>query len=418
MRPTTLEEFVGQRKIVGEGTALRKAIAEDQIHSIILSGPPGTGKTTLAKIIAETTHAQFIQVNAVTSGVKELRGICEEAERVQKSFGQRTVLFVDEIHRFNRGQQDALLPAVENGVIRLIGATTQNPYFDVNQALLSRSHVYLLEPLSVDDLLTILTRSLTDERGYGGKVKVEDAALQLIAERSNGDARIALNLLELTVMTAGKQISLKDAEALLQQRSMRYDRAGEDHYNTVSAFIKSMRGSDPDAALLWLLKMLKSGEDPRFLFRRMAIFASEDVGNADPRALQIVVSAWQAFELIGMPEGEFFLAHACIYVSQAPKSNAITRAMHAAHATIERAPTLEIPKHLRNAPVKGMKEQGYGVGYNYPHNTEGGVVSSHYFPVGMERKEFYSPTDRGFEAEVRERLARTRDVLAQSDVAK
>jgi putative ATPase len=411
MRPTTLAEFAGQREVVGEGTALRTAIEHDQLGSIILAGPPGTGKTTLAKIIAEQTSATFVQLNAVTSGVKELKQVCEEAKRLREGFGTRTVLFVDEIHRFNTSQQDALLPFVESGIVTLIGATTQNPYFDVNQALVSRSRVYLLKPLSIDDLLGILRRSLEDSRGYGGKVKISDDALRHIATIANGDARVALNALELTVLTAGNRIGLAEAQKLFAERNRRYDKAGEDHYNTVSAFIKTMRGSDPDAALLWLFSMIASGEDPRFLFRRMAIFASEDVGNADPRALQIVVAAWQAFELIGLPEGEFFLAHACVYLSQAPKSNAVTRAKDAAKAAIRNAPSLEVPNHLRNAPMKGMAEQGYHEGYQYPHNAPEGVVKARYFPVGMIPQNFYEPTDRGFEQEVRERLERIRSYI-------
>jgi putative ATPase len=411
LRPLTLEEFVGQESIVGKGTALRKAIEEDALSSVILAGPPGTGKTTLAKIVAERTKATFVQVNAVLSGVKELKEVCAEAERMKTGLKQRTVLFIDEIHRFNKGQQDALLPYVESGVVILIGATTENPYFEVNAALVSRSQVYLLQPLGVEDLLAILQRALTDERGYKGKVKVSEEALRHIATLSNGDARIALNLLEMAVLTAGKKLSMKEVSALFSERSKRYDKTGEEHYNTISAFIKSMRGSDPDAALLWMYKMLQGGEEPRFLFRRMSIFACEDIGNADPRALQIVVAAWQAFEFVGLPEGEFFLAHACVYLSQAPKSNAVTRAMGAAKEAIRSAPTLEVPFHLRNAPVKGMAEQGYHVGYQYPHDTDGGIVREHYFPLGMHPRSFYEPTDRGFEVEVGERLRRIRSIV-------
>jgi len=408
MRPRTLAEFVGQEDIVGEGTPLRAEIEKDLLRSIILAGPPGTGKTTLSRIIAERTEATFVQLNAVTSGVKELKAVCEEALRMKTTFHTRTVLFIDEIHRFNTSQQDALLPYVESGTVILIGATTQNPYFDVNQALVSRSRVSLLKPLSADNVLLILQRAVSDSRGYGGRVTIAEAALKHLAQISNGDARIALNALELTVLTAGKKVSLEQARRLFAERSMRYDKTGEDHFNTISAFIKTMRGSDPDAALVWLFKMLKSGEDPRFLFRRMAIFASEDVGNADPRALQLVVSAWQAFELVGLPEGEFFLAHACVYLCQAPKSNAVTRAMGGARSAISSASGLEVPNHLRNAPVKGMAEQGYHEGYQYPHDHPGGVVTANYFPVGMTPQNLYEPTDRGFEVEVRERLERVR----------
>ena len=411
VRPRTLSDFVGQEHAVSEGTALRTAIEKDMLSSVILAGPPGTGKTTLARIIAERTSAHFTQLNAVMSGVKDLKAVCEEAERTLKALKQKTVLFVDEIHRFNTSQQDALLPYVESGAITLIGATTHNPYFEVNQALVSRSRVELLKPLELSHLVTILERALIDERGYNGKVKLEKKALEHLATIADGDARKALNALELSVMTIGQKISLKDAEKLFRERSRRYDKSGEDHYDTISAFIKTMRGSDPDAALLWMFKMLGSGEEPRFLFRRMAIFASEDIGNADPRALQIVISAWQAFEFVGMPEGEFFLAHACVYLSQAPKSNAVTKAMGAVKRAIKEAPLLEVPYHVRNAPMKGMKEQGYGKGYQYPHDDARGIVRETYFPIGVEPKNFYEPTDRGFEAEVRERLERTRKIV-------
>ncbi len=411
LRPTTLAQFVGQTHVVGQGTALRQAIENDTLSSVILSGPPGTGKTTLAKIISDATKANFVQVNAVMSGVKELKEVCLEAERMRTAFKQRTVLFIDEIHRFNKAQQDALLPFVENGTVILIGATTENPYFEVNPALVSRSQVYLLKPLSVDDLILILKRALSDKAGYGGAVRVSEEALQKIAQISNGDARIALNALELAVMTSGNTISLAAAEKLFQERAKRYDNGGEDHYNTISAFIKTMRGSDVDAALIWLFKMIESGEEPRFIFRRMLIFASEDVGNADPRALAHVVACQQAFEIVGLPEGEFFLAHACVYLTQAPKSNAVTRAMGAVRQFIRNAPTLEVPNHLRNAPMKGMKEQGYHVGYQYPHDAKEGIVSANYFPEGAEPQIFYKPTDRGFEEEISDRIAKARAIV-------
>lgn len=413
LRPRTLQEFVGQRHMVGEGTTLRAAIEGDKLSSVILAGPPGTGKTTLAKIVAERTQAHFVQINAVLSGVKELREVCTEAERLFTGLKQRTVLFIDEIHRFNKAQQDALLPYVESGVVILIGATTENPYFEVNSALVSRSQVTLLRPLAEEELVEILRRALTDERGFNGKVQVEEKALERIALLANGDARIALNLLEMAVLTAGKKLSMKEIDQLFRERGKRYDRSGEEHYNTVSAFIKSMRGSDCDAALLWMFKMLVGGEEPRFLFRRMAIFASEDIGNADPRALQMVVAAWQAFEFVGLPEGEFFLAHACIYVSQAPKSNAITRAMAAARQVIRSSALLEVPLHLRNAPIKGMSDQGYGKGYQYPHDHEKGIVREQYFPLGVAPQSFYEPTDRGFEAEVGERLQKVRQIIGR-----
>ncbi len=411
LRPTTLDEFFGQTEVVGPETALRKAIEKDALTSVILAGPPGTGKTTLAKVIAEATKAHFTQLNAVTSGVKDIKEVCAEAERLMTGLKQRTVLFIDEIHRFNKGQQDALLPSVESGMVILIGATTENPYFSVNSALISRSQVYLLKPHSVEDLVLILNRALKHEQGYAGKITMHEDAVKHIAEKSNGDARIALNLMELAVLMIGTKISREAAEKLLKERGVRYDKRGEDHYDTISAFIKSMRGSDVDASMVWLYKMLAGGEEPRFLFRRMAIFASEDVGNADPRALQMVVSAWQAFEMVGMPEGEFFLSHACTYLAQAPKSNAVTNAMYGAKGLVQKAPSLEVPYHLRNAPVKAMKDHGYHVGYQYAHNAESGVVEEDYFPIGLAPADLYQPTDRGFEAEVTERLKANRNTI-------
>jgi len=407
-----MDQFAGQKHILGEGTALRIAIERDELRSVILSGPPGTGKTTLAHVIAHKTKAHFVQINAVLSGIKELKQVCAEAdERRSGMLGEKTVLFIDEIHRFNKSQQDALLPYVENGTVILIGATTENPYFEVNSALVSRSHVALLQPLSASDLVTILKRAVADPKGYSNKVTISDEAMERIATIANGDARIALNALELAILSTGTNISLEDAQKLFSRTARRYDQRGEDHYNVISAFIKTLRGSDPDAALVWMFAMLDGGEEARFIFRRLMIFASEDIGNADPRALQVVVSAWQAFEMVGLPEGEYFLAHACVYLAQAPKSNAIKGAMFAAKDAVAQAPQLEVPNHLRNAPVKGMKEQGYGGGYEYPHNHPGAVVESNYFPIGMKPTNFYEPTNRGFEVDVGERLARVRAVV-------
>jgi putative ATPase len=416
MRPRTLAEFVGQRDALGEGTPLRAAIEQDALHSLILAGPPGTGKTTIAHLIAAATKAEFVSLSAVLSGAKELKEVCNGASERWRGLRQKTVLFVDEIHRFNKAQQDALLPSVEEGSVVLVGATTENPYFEVNAAVVSRSHVVLLQPLTEADILEILKRALADERGYGGKVQAEEAALKRIAVVAAGDARAALNALELTVMMSSGKLTLAQAEAALKEKLKRYDKGGEEHYDTISAFIKSLRGSDPDAALLWMYKMLQSGEPARFIFRRMAIFASEDIGLADPRALQVVTSAWQSFELVGLPEGEYFLAEACLYLGQAPKSAGVKAAMARAKKFMDSVGSLDVPNHLRNAPMKGMAEQGYGAEYDYPHDHESGVAPSHYFPRRLAPQDFYVPTDRGFEKEVSDRLEAVKHVVRQAPV--
>lgn len=411
LRPRSLSEFVGQADIVGEGTALRAAIDHDTLQSVLLSGPPGSGKTTLAHIIAGATKAEFVILNAVTSGVKDIKEVCVKAAELRRGFHTKTVLFIDEIHRFNKSQQDALLPFVENGTVILVGATTENPYFEVNAALVSRSHVYLLTPHTQAELLVILRRALESEQGFAGKVAVEEKALERIALAANGDARSALNLLELTALTAGAKVSLADAEKLMTERNLRYDRSGEEHYNVISAFIKTLRGSDVDAALFWLHRMIISGEHPDMVFRRMAIFASEDIGMADQDALPFVMHCWEAFARVGYPEGEYFLSHACVRLATSPKSNAVKRAMAAVKHCLHEAPSLEVPLHLRNAPVKGMADQGYGKGYRYPHDDAAGVVRESYFPEGMSPRTFFEPSEHGAEKELSARLRAIRETL-------
>lgn len=411
LRPVSLDDVVGQRHLLAPGKSLREAVERDALRSILLAGPPGTGKTTLAHVIATTTKAHFCQVNAVLSGVKELRAVCAEADDRQRLSGQRTVLFVDEIHRFNAAQQDALLPYVEAGTVVLIGATTENPYFSVNAALVSRSQVFLLQPHTEDDLCALLRRAVEHPQGYAGGVTIGDEALRHLATRANGDARVALNALELAVLLHGKGLTLEQAKQTFRDRAQRYDASAEDHYNAASAFIKTLRGSDPDAALLWMFHMLACGEQPRFLFRRMAVFASEDIGLADAGALAQVVTCWQAFEMVGLPEGEYFLAQACIALAVASKSNAVKRAMGGARGALAQASTVEVPLHLRNAPLKGMASQGYGDGYRYPHDHPDGVVGASYVPVGMKPTAYYQPSDRGDEAAIAERLARIRAIV-------
>ncbi|MBA4493002.1 AAA family ATPase [Paenactinomyces guangxiensis] len=410
MRPRTLDEIVGQSHIVGPGKLLRRAIEADQLSSIILYGPPGTGKTTLARVIAGSTKAFFEQLNAVTAGVADLRRVIQEAKDRLGMHGQRTVLFIDEIHRFNRSQQDALLPHVEDGTIILIGATTENPSFEVNAALLSRSRLFSLHPLSEEEMKTILLRALADkERGLGNyQVHVEEAALQHIVHTAGGDSRNAINALDLAVVTTPpnaegvRVITLEVAEESIQQKVIRYDKSGDNHYDTVSAFIKSMRGSDPDAALYYLAKMLQAGEDPRFIARRIFIHAAEDVGMADPRALLIASSAAHAVDVIGLPEAQIPLAQAVIYIATAPKSNAVVRGINEAIAAVKTETGAEVPPHLRDAHFHGAKEQGRGKGYLYPHNFPRGYVKQQYLPDEHLGKKFYHPASVGYERKLQE----------------
>ncbi len=409
MRPRTIREVIGQRHILGEGKLLRRAIEADRISSILLFGPPGTGKTSLAHVIAESTASRFERMNAVESNVADIRRVAGAAANRARNGGARTILFVDEIHRFNKSQQDVLLPDVESGLVRLIGATTHNPYFYVNSPLVSRSQVFELRPLGEEELVKLMERAVADEeRGLGGSgVVLEPGAARHLAKISDGDARKCLNALELAALTTEsgadgrKVISLAVAEESIQRKAVVYDGDGDAHYDTISAFIKSMRGSDPDAAVYWLAKMLYAGEDVRFIARRMVICASEDVGMADSNALGVAVAAAQAVDLVGLPEVQLNLAHAAIYIATAPKSNRSTVAIGAANADVKEGRTLAVPEHLRDGHYAGAKKLGHGVGYKYSHDYEGGFVPQAYLPEG---RRYYEPTENGMERRVKERL--------------
>ena len=411
MRPRTFDEFVGQEELLARGRPLREAIERDMLQSIVLWGPPGTGKTTLARIIAETTRARFVSFSAVLSGIKEIRDVMNEAQRQRRATGRRTIVFIDEIHRFNKAQQDAFLPRVEAGDIVLVGATTENPSFEVNAALLSRSKVFVLHGLNTSEVRTILDRALTDTtRGLGASPLSADAeALDTIALYANGDARSALNLLELVVAAAPIEdgvIRVTEARVkeTIQRRTLRYDKSGEEHYNLMSALHKSMRNSDPDATVYWLARMVEAGEDPLYIARRLVRFASEDIGNADPQALQVAVSAKEAVHFIGMPEGNTALAQAALYLATAPKSNAVYVAYgEAAHAA-EHDVAEPVPLHLRNAPTTLMKKLDYGKDYQYSHDAPDAVADMTCLPSSLEGRRFYRPTERGFEKEIKRRL--------------
>jgi putative ATPase len=412
MRPDTLDEFVGQKHILEKGSVLRKAIEEDKIQSVIFWGPPGTGKTTLAHIVAKATGAHFASFSAVLSGIKEIKEVIAEAAKMKEFYNRKTILFVDEIHRFNKAQQDAFLPHVEKGNIILIGATTENPSFEVISALLSRTMAYTLNPLKEEELKIIIKRAIEDkEKGLGNQnVELEEKAQDYMAQMANGDARIALSTLEFAVLTTLpdekgiRKITLKIAEETMQKKALVYDKDGEEHYNIISALHKSLRGSDPDAALYWLGRMLAGGEDPLYIARRMVRFASEDIGNADPQALQVTIAAKEAYHFLGSPEGELALAQAAVYLATAPKSNAVYKAFNQVQEDIQRTQTLPVPLHIRNAPTQLMKDLGYGKDYKYPHDFPDHFVDETYLPENLKDRKYYQPTDFGFEKEIKKRL--------------
>lgn len=410
LRPKTLEEYVGQTHLLGKGKVLRRLIESDQISSMIFWGPPGVGKTTLARIIANTTKAAFIDFSAVTSGIKEIRSVMQKAEE-NRRYGEKTIVFVDEIHRFNKAQQDAFLPFVEKGSIILIGATTENPSFEVNSALLSRCKVFVLQELKTDELVQLLKRALADEKGFGTqKINIEDELLEMIAVFANGDARTALSTLEMAVlngdMDAGgtTTVTRETLEQCTSKKSLLYDKTGEEHYNLISALHKSMRNSDPDAAVYWLARMLEAGEDPLYIARRVTRFASEDIGLADPKALEIAVAAYHACHFIGMPECSVHLTQAVVYMSVAPKSNALYMAYEHAKRDAAKMLAEPVPLVIRNAPTKLMQELNYGKGYQYAHNTEEKLTNMQCLPDSLLGTEYYKPTTQGLEARVKARL--------------
>jgi putative ATPase len=430
MRPRNLDEFIGQGHAVGKGTLIRRAVFEDRIFSMILWGPPGCGKTTLARIFAMQTRSYFVHFSAVLSGVKEIRSVVDQAKNQQKLYRKKTVLFVDEIHRFNKAQQDAFLHHVESGLITLIGATTENPSFEVIAPLLSRCRVIILNPLSSEDIAAILKNALKDkERGLGSmNLVMDEDALSHLSKIADGDARAALNNLETAAFllasrdepseTASGHITLKDIMLAIERKPLLYDKSGEEHYNLISAFHKSLRGSDPDASAYWLARMLSAGEDPFYIARRMVRFASEDIGNADPRALELALHAMEAFRFLGHPEGELALVQAAVYLATAPKSNSIYAAYGAVKAAIDRHGALPVPLHIRNAPTSLMKEIGYGKDYRYAHDYPDAYVPQDYLPEQLKGMHFYKPTDRGYENHIRGMLNKWRDLKQQRDISK
>ena len=409
LRPTTLDEVVGQQHIVGKDKLLYRAIKADKLSSIIFYGPPGTGKTTLAKVIANTTSAEFMQINATSAGKKDMEEVVAAAKNNQGMYGKKTILFIDEIHRFNKGQQDYLLPFVEDGTIILIGATTENPYFEVNPALLSRSVIFELKKLSTEDIRTLLLRAVNDtEKGMGSyHAQMDDDALEFLADMANGDARAALTAIELGILTTDRSedgiihITLDVASECIQKRDINYDKTGDNHYDTISAFIKSMRGSDPDAAVYYLARMLYAGEDVKFIARRIMILASEDIGNADPQALQVAVAAAQAVERLGMPEARIVLAQAVTYMASAPKSNSAINAIDKAMRVVQETKTPPVPVHLQDAHYKSAGKLGHGKGYKYAHDYKNHYVKQQYLPDGLTGEVFYEPSENGYEQQIR-----------------
>lgn len=409
LRPTTLDEVVGQQHIVGKDKLLYRAIKADKLSSIIFYGPPGTGKTTLAKVIANTTSAEFMQINATSAGKKDMEEVVAAAKNNQGMYGKKTILFIDEIHRFNKGQQDYLLPFVEDGTIILIGATTENPYFEVNPALLSRSIIFELKKLSTEDIRTLLLRAVNDtEKGMGSyHAQMDDDALEFLADMANGDARAALTAIELGILTTDRSedgiihITLDVASECIQKRVINYDKTGDNHYDTISAFIKSMRGSDPDAAVYYLARMLYAGEDVKFIARRIMILASEDIGNADPQALQVAVAAAQAVERLGMPEARIVLAQAVTYMASAPKSNSAINAIDKAMRVVQETKTPPVPVHLQDAHYKSAGKLGHGKGYKYAHDYKNHYVKQQYLPDGLTGEVFYEPSENGYEQQIR-----------------
>lgn len=416
MRPVTLDEVVGQQHIIGKDKLLYRAIKADKLTSIIFYGPPGTGKTTLAKVIAHTTSAEFKQINATVAGKKDMEEITAQAKQTAAMYDKKTILFIDEIHRFNKGQQDYLLPFVEDGTVILIGATTENPYFEVNGALISRSNIFELHPLEKEDIKTLLHRAVYDEKkGMGAyEADITEDAMEFLADQSGGDARHALNAIEVGIMTTERSedgkihITLEVAQECIQKRAIRFDKTGDNHYNTISAFIKSMRGSDPDAAVYYLAKMLYAGESVTFIARRIMICAAEDVGNADPQALVVATAAAQAVERIGMPESQIILAQAVSYVACAPKSNAAVCAISDAMKCVEETGDLPVPSHLKDAHYKSAAKLGSGIGYLYAHDYKNNYVKQQYLPYELSGKEFYTPSQNGYEKKIKEHLMRIR----------